>query len=65
MVLRQLLSLSPDLAHTLDDLKDNEIHDRALQLLYRARFGQMKGYSRIPPHINDGMLHPKIDCDGY
>ena len=31
--------------YTLDDLKDNEIHDRALRLLYRARFGQTKDYS--------------------
>ena len=40
MVLRQLLSPVPDRVYTLQDLEDNEIHDRALRLLYRARFGR-------------------------
>lgn len=30
MMLRQLLSLSPDRVYILDDLKDNEVYDRAL-----------------------------------
>ena len=44
MVLRQLLSLSPDRIYTVEDLADSEILDRALRLLYRTRFGQSNDY---------------------
>ena len=60
LVLRQLLSLSPDRVYTLNDLDDPDVHHRALRLLHRARFGQSKEYSRISPHINYDMLHPKV-----
>ena len=60
MVLRQLLSLSPDRIYTVEDLADNELLDRALRLLYRARFGQSNGYSRISPHIRYDKLQPDI-----
>ena len=60
MVLRQLLSLPLDRIYTVQDLEDGEIHDRALRLLYRARFGQDKDYSGISPHIKYDMLHPTV-----
>lgn len=48
--LRQLLSLSADKVYTVEDLEDQEIHDRALRLLYRERFGQEHEYVRVGPH---------------
>ena len=63
MVLRQLLSLVPDRVHTLQDLEDNKIHDRALRSLYRARFGQSTDYSKISPHIKYDMLHANVLSD--
>ena len=60
LVLRQLLSLPPDRVYTLNDLDDPDVHHRALRLLHRARFGQSKDYSRISPHVNYDMLHPKV-----
>ena len=60
MMLRQLLSISPDRVYTVDDLNDNEIHDRALGLLSRARFGQTKNYSRISLHIKYDILLSRV-----
>lgn len=54
------LSLSPGRVYTLEDLEDHEVHDRALGLLYRARSGQSKDYSRISPHIKYKLLHSKV-----
>ena len=51
IVLRQLLSLDPKRIYVLEDLDNEDIHDRALRLLYRARFGQDNDYTRISPHI--------------
>ena len=60
MGLRNLLSLSPDKIYTRDDLSDREILNRALRLLYRARFGQAHEYIRISPHIRYDKLHPSV-----
>ena len=60
LILPQLLSLPPDRVYTLNDLDDPDVHHRALRLLHHARFGQSKEYSRISPHINYDMLHPKV-----
>ena len=46
--------------YTVDDLADKEILDRALRLLYRARFGQSKDYSRISPRIKYDKLHQNV-----
>jgi len=54
MVLRQLKGLS------LDESKDAEFHDRALHLLYRARFGPEMDYARILPHIDCNNLDIKV-----
>ena len=54
--LRTLLGLDPDRVYTIEDLTDEEVHDRALRLLYRARFGQLNEYARISPHINYDQL---------
>ena len=54
--LRALLGLDPDRVYTIEDLNDEEVHDRALRLLYRARFGQVNEYARISPHINYDQL---------
>lgn len=58
--LRMLLSLSPDRIYTVQDLEIEEIHDRALRLLYRLRFGQSKDYARVSPHINYTHLHKDV-----
>ena len=58
--LRTLLRLSPTRVYTLDDLDDPEIHDRALRLLYRARFGQENEYIRVGPHIKYNKLAPEV-----
>ena len=47
--LRALLGLDPDRLYTIEDLNDEGVHDRALRLLYRARFGQVNEYARICP----------------
>lgn len=60
--LRTLLALSPERIYTLEDLDDQEIHDRALRLLYRARFGQTRDYARISPHINYTHLHKDVSA---
>ena len=60
--LRNLLTLSPDRVYTLEDLADEDIHDRALRLLYRARFGQSRDYARISPHINYTHLHKDVSA---
>lgn len=57
---RTLLSLSPTRVYTLDDLQDPEICDRALRLLYRARFGQEHEYIRVCPHIKYKKLAPEV-----
>lgn len=57
---RSLLSLSPTRVYTLDDLQDPEIHDRALRLPYRARFGQEHEYIRVGPHIKYNKLAPEV-----
>ena len=54
--IRALLGLDPDRVYTIEDLNDEEVHDRALRLLYRARFGQVNEYARISPHINYDQL---------
>ena len=54
--LRALLSLDPNRVYTIEDLNDEEVHDRALRLLYRARFGQVNEYARISPHISYDQL---------
>ena len=54
--LRALLGLDPDRVYTIEDLNDEEVHDRALRLLYRARLGQVNEYARISPHINYDQL---------
>lgn len=51
IVLRQLLTLDPKKIYVDQDLEDPDIHDRALRLLYRARFGQDNEYTRISPYI--------------
>lgn len=45
------MSLDPKRIYVLEDLDNEDIHDRALRLLYRARFGQDNEYTRISPHI--------------
>ena len=58
--LRALLGLDPNRVYTIEDLDDEEVHDRALRLLYRARFGQVNEYARISPHINYDQLDRTI-----
>ena len=48
---RQLLSLDPEKVYQLSDLEDKTILARSLRLLYMARFGRDRLYSRISPHI--------------
>lgn len=62
MNLRQLLSLSPDRVYTLEDLEDSDVLDRALRLLYQARFGQTRQNTRISPHINYDKLPTTVSA---
>ena len=47
MNFRYLLSLSPTRIYTVEDMDDIEVLDRALRLLFHARFGQDQQYMRI------------------
>ena len=60
MNLRYLLSLSPTRIYTVEDLNDVEILDRALRLLFHARFGQDQQYMRISPHVTYDKLPSKV-----
>jgi hypothetical protein len=51
MNLRRLLKLSPTKVYTEKDLEDPETLDRALRLLFVARFGQVNQHIRISPHV--------------
>ncbi|KAL8852159.1 MAG: hypothetical protein Q9221_002983 [Calogaya cf. arnoldii] len=60
--LKQLLSLSHDYHYTVAGLENEDTHERALSLLYRARLGQEHDISSISPHIQYNHL-PKSICD--
>ncbi|KAL8643617.1 MAG: hypothetical protein Q9226_008238, partial [Calogaya cf. arnoldii] len=58
--LKQLLSLPQDYHYTVADLEHEEIHERALRLLYRARFGQEHDISSKSPHIKYNHLPKSV-----
>lgn len=60
IVLRHLLTLDPRRTYTVADLADNDILDRALRLLFRARFGQDREYVRISPYIRYDKLSRRV-----
>lgn len=48
----QLLSrFDPDKIYTLEDLKDNEVLERGIRLLYRERYGMNRDFLRLGIHI--------------
>ncbi|MCJ1266242.1 hypothetical protein MMC22_006125 [Lobaria immixta] len=51
MNLRALLSLDPDKVYAVEDLNDELTLDRALRLLFAARFVQRNQHLQISPHI--------------
>ncbi|KAL1623787.1 hypothetical protein SLS54_004248 [Diplodia seriata] len=53
-----LLALDPDRVYQAVDLEENDVHERALSLLYRARFGQTRENIRLTPHVRYDALHP-------
>ncbi|OJD38094.1 dna repair [Diplodia corticola] len=55
-----MLRLDPDRVYHPVDLEDMDIHDRALVLLHRARFGQAHENVRLTPHIHYDALHPNL-----
>lgn len=54
--LRQLLALSPKKVYGIDNLEDEKTLDRALRLLYMAKFGQLDMNTWISPHIQYNKL---------
>lgn len=54
--LRQLLALSAKKMYGKDNLEDEKTLDRALRLLYMAKFGQVDMNTRISPHIQYNKL---------
>lgn len=56
MNLRALLSLDPDKFYSVEDLEDEEMLDRALRLLFLARYGQRQQHLRISSHISYDQL---------
>ncbi|KAI4188332.1 MAG: hypothetical protein L6R41_002206 [Letrouitia leprolyta] len=51
IALKQLLTMDPKKVYSIKDLETPDVLDRALRLLFRARFGQAQEYVRISPHI--------------
>ena len=47
----QLLALDPKKIYNVEDLEDETVLARALCLLYLAKFGQNRLYTRISPHV--------------
>lgn len=55
-----LLSLDPERVYYKVDLEHPNIFERALTLLYRAKFGQTHEHVRLTPHVRYDALHPDI-----
>jgi hypothetical protein len=49
---RNLLRFKKDYVYTTADLQEPHVLERALRLLFQARFGQEASYWRISPHIS-------------
>lgn len=60
MNLYALLSLDPEKSYTIDDLDHEETLDRALRLLFLARYGQRQQHFRISPHISYDRLPQEV-----
>lgn len=51
MNLRQVLSFSADKVYDLDDLDDDNTSDRALRLLFMAKFSPHIHYDKLPTTV--------------
>ena len=60
---RNLLRYTPDKIYTKADLETQNILNRAIRLLFQARFGQETSFWRISPHIKYDHLPQSVTAN--